>query len=556
MRPVRSVVAPFTLALLCTPASAPAQLPADTAAQVDKVFAAHNHTDTPGCVLGLDRNSQPLYRKGYGMASLELATPMTETSVVESGSVAKQFTAGAIIYLAQQGKLGLDDPVRKYIPELPDYGGPVTIRMLLHHTSGVRDMWTLFTLSGETLGENLFTMDRALRMVYRQRELNFPPNSQFLYSNSGFLLLAEIVRRTAGVPLDQFSQETFFRRLGLTRTQWRSDWNRVVPGRATAYAPIQSGGFEVDMPYMSVYGAGGLLTSVGDMLLWNEHLDAPRIGGKAWADTMQSRGRLTDGRQIDYAMGLFVSSYRGEREVQHGGATGGYRTFLARYPDRRLSLALLCNLASVNSEALAHQVVDVFIGAPTRVPAQSNGEAAAATFNPGDLNQYAGRYRAPATEDAATVSVRDGRLVFDMGFRVPMTPAAKDVFKAPEAPIQFGFSRGTDGKITSLVVVRRDRDTTRYEPWVGRQPTAAELAVFAGSYYSDELDAVYAVSVRDSTLVAKVRDVPEMVLTQTGPESFSRSGMGAFRFTRGKNGKVDGFLMFAGRVRNLRFAKR
>ncbi|MBL8989113.1 MAG: beta-lactamase family protein, partial [Gemmatimonadetes bacterium] len=204
---------PFARALLLVAAAsvtsvaaAPAQIPADTAALIDRVFSAVNRTDAPGCALGVDRGGRPLYRRGYGMASLEMATPMSEFSIVESGSVAKQFTAAAIAHLAGQGKLSLDDPIRKYVPELADYGAPVTIRMALNHTSGIRDMWTLFVLAGQAPGSVLYSMDQALRMVYRQRELNFPPNSQFLYSNSGFLLLAEVVQRVSGMPLSRYSQ--------------------------------------------------------------------------------------------------------------------------------------------------------------------------------------------------------------------------------------------------------------------------------------------------------------------------------------------------------------
>src|SRR2546427_6442054 len=172
--------------LALVPAPAWGQLTAETAGRVDQVFAAYNRTDSPGCVLGVNRDGLPIYRRGYGMANLELGVPLSEHSVLESGSVAKQFTAAAVVSLALAGKLSLDDPVRKYIPELPDYGGgaPVTVRMLLHHTSGVRDMWTLFTVGGQDLGTVLFSMDRALAMVYRQKALTLPPNSQFLYSNS------------------------------------------------------------------------------------------------------------------------------------------------------------------------------------------------------------------------------------------------------------------------------------------------------------------------------------------------------------------------------------
>jgi CubicO group peptidase (beta-lactamase class C family) len=526
------------------------QLSADTAAAVDKVFAAYNRTDSPGCALGLDRNARPLYRHGYGMASLEQGVPWSENSVSESGSVAKQFTAGAIIQLALAGKVDLDAPVQKYVPEVFDYGPPVTVRMLLHHTSGVRDMWTLFILAGVPLGSRLITTDQALQMVYRQRELNFPPNSQYLYSNSGFLLLGEIVRRVTGKTLADYSRDEFFRPLGMNHTQWRDDWNRVIPGRATAYT-AGSRGLRVDMPFMNVYGAGGLLTTVGDLLIWNEQLTHPTIGGKAWADTMVQRGRLTSGRDIDYAFGLSVVKHRGEREISHGGATGGYRTFLARWPDRGLSLALLCNLGNINPDGLAHQVADVFLGgAPdsrTTMTGGSNGGSAP------DLGKYAGRYRAPATEDLLAFSVSDGKLMADLGVSVPLEPTAPNRFKAPLGSIEIVFEPGPDGKPAHVLMV--GEDTTRYEPITVGPMSPAELAEVAGSYYGAELDATYVVAVRNDRLGITVGGEPEVLLDRTGPLSFGSANR-SVRFTRGKTGKIDGYLLFAGRVRNLRFTRR
>lgn len=455
---------------LAGPAPVAGQTTTDTTAMIGRIFADLNHTDSPGCSVGIDRAGLPLFRGGYGMASLEAGAPLTEFSVLESGSVAKQFTAAAIVHLALQGKLGLDDPVRRYVPELPDYGAPVTIRMLLHHTSGVRDMWTLFALAGTDPGTRLFTMPQALRMVYRQRELNFPPNTEFLYSNSGFLLLAEIVARVSGMPLSRYSEEVFFRPLGMVHTRWRDDWNRVVPGRATAYTPVP-GGFRVDMPFMSVYGAGGLLTTVGDMLRWNANLSDPQVGGRVWADTLQHPGRLTGGKDIDYGLGLFVTSYRGEREVSHGGATGGYRTFLGRWPDRRLSVAIFCNVANANPDRLAHQVVDLFMGPRPAEPA-NRGPAAAASDDPSPF---------------------------------------------------------------------------RLEP--GR------LGEFAGTYYSDELDVSYTAAVTDTTLTVRIADGEVRTFTATAPDRFTGPGGLAIRFTRSK-GRPDGFLLFAGRVKNLRFVRK
>ncbi len=459
------------VAVMVAPSRLAAQIRADTAAMIDQVFASFNRSDAPGCSIGMDRNGSPLFRRGYGMASLESGAPMTEFSVVESGSVAKQFTAGAINYLALQGKLSLDDPIRKYLPELPDYGSPITIRMALNHTSGIRDMWTLFSLAGIEPGTHLYTMDRALAMVYRQKELNFAPNSAFLYSNSGFLLLAEVVKRVSGQSLAQFSEDVFFKPLGMTHTQWRDDWNRVVPGRVTAYGRTEQGGYQVDMPFMSVYGAGGLLTTVGDLLKWNEHLTHPTIGGQPWVDLMQQRGKLTDGKDIAYAAGLFVTEYRGEPEISHSGATGGYRTYLARWPARKLSLAVLCNVANANTIALGQQVADIFIG-PKPAANQSTAES-----------------RADSTRGAVPVSV-------------------------------------------------------------------AELAALAGPYYSQELDVSYLITPSVGGLTVKFGERAPITLQPTAKDSFAGPmGLG-LKFTRATTGRADGFVLGAGRVKNLRFVRR
>lgn len=446
-------------AFLVVPSRLVAQIPADTAAMIDQVFTAFNRSDAPGCSVGIDRNGTPLFRRGYGMASLESGAPMTEFSVVESGSVAKQFTAGAINYLALQGKLSLDDPIKKYVPELPDYGKPITIRMALNHTSGIRDMWTLFTLAGVEPGTHLYTMDRALAMVYRQKELNFPPNSAFLYSNSGFLLLAEVVKRVSGRPLAQFSQDVFFKPLGMTHTQWRDDWNRVVPGRVTAYGRAEKGGFQVDMPFMSVYGAGGLLTTVGDLLKWNEHLTHPTIGGQAWVDLMQQRGKLNDGKDIGYAAGLFITEYRGEPEISHSGATGGYRTYLARWPARKLSLAVLCNAANANTIALGQQVADVFIGAkPAASAAASQGGRADSTratvpVSATELAGLAGTYYSQELDVSYRMTASDSGLTVLFGERAPITlrPTQKDGFSGPMG-LDLKFTRAKNGRADGFVL--------------------------------------------------------------------------------------------------------
>jgi CubicO group peptidase (beta-lactamase class C family) len=300
-------------------------------AKVDQVFERWNHSDTPGCAVGVAVNGEPVLIRAYGMANLEYGIRIRPDTIFESGSVAKQFTAAAIALLVQEGKLSIDDAVRLTLPEVPDFGPPVLIRHFLNHTSGLRSQWPLLSLSGRETGLAVHTIDEILELVARMKELNFKPGDEYLYNNTGYTLLGVIVKRVSGKSLAEFSQERLFKPLGMTRTQWRDDFTKVVPDRAMAYRQNRDGGFSTSMPFTNVYGNGGLLTTVGDLLLWNENLDTPRVGGEALVDQLQTRGRLNDGSEIEYAQGLVVTTYRGVREVSHGGSTAGYQTFLARF---------------------------------------------------------------------------------------------------------------------------------------------------------------------------------------------------------------------------------
>ena len=236
-------------------------------AKVDRVFERWNRSDTPGCAVGVAVGGGPVLIRTYGMADLEDGLKITPDTIFESGSVAKQFTAAAIALLVQEGKLSLDDPVRKYLPEVPDFGPPILIRHFLNHTSGLRSQWSLLSLAGRPTGLTVHSLDEILELVSGQKELNFKPGDEFLYNNTGYALLGIIVRRVSGKSLAEFSQDRLFKPLGMTRTQWRDDFRKIVPGRAAAYSQNRDGGFSANMPFTNVYGNGGLLTTVGDLLI-------------------------------------------------------------------------------------------------------------------------------------------------------------------------------------------------------------------------------------------------------------------------------------------------
>jgi CubicO group peptidase (beta-lactamase class C family) len=393
------------------------------------------------------------------MADLERDVPNAADTIFEAGSVSKQFTAAAVLLLARDGKLSLDEPARKYIPELPDYGAPLTIRHMLQHTSGLRDWGEVAGIAGWPRTSRVHTHAHVLEIVSRQRSLNFPSGTQYSYSNSGYNLAAILVSRVSGQPFAEFSQERIFRPLGMTRTSWRDDHTRIVKGRAIAYQ--QSGnGFQIQMPFENVHGNGGLLTTVGDLLRWNENFVTPKIGDTEFVTLQQEPGRFNDGRAHTYAMGLMVRTFRGVPEISHSGSTAGYRAQLSRYPNQHVSVAVLCNVSSGNATQAAESVASLYLaGAIAEQPAAptagggggrgagtgrgaGRGGAAAAAFTPDpkDLASYVGRYYSDEAEVMYEVALdNNGALVIKRrpDAVIQLRPTARDEFAGGPGAIRF-----------------------------------------------------------------------------------------------------------------------
>jgi CubicO group peptidase (beta-lactamase class C family) len=531
-------------------APAPKAPELSTEAKVDRVFERWNRSDTPGCVVGVAVSGKPVLVKAYGMANLELGVRLRPDTVFESGSVAKQFTAAAIVLLVQDGKLSLDDPVRKYVPELPDFGTPILIRHFLNHTSGLRSQWPLMSLSGRPTGRAVHTVDEILELVGRMKELNFKPGDEFLYNNTGYTLLGVVVARVSGKSLDAFSQERLFKPLGMTRTQWRDDFTEIVSDRATAYGRRPDGSFYTNMSFTDVIGNGGLLTTVDDLLIWNENLDNPRVGGRALVEQLETRGRLNDGFENEYAQGLRVTIYKGLREVSHGGSTAGYQTFLARFPEARLSIAVLSNVTASVPARLAHEVADIYLAGKLKEPAKPVAVAVPVET----LKKCVGVFREPLTDAAMRVDLdKDGKTLRIAG--QPVIPLSGTIFTMADGSRQAVFEAGPAGSPLRM----RDSDG-RSKPrlWEAVPPFApkpADLEAYAGTYYSEEIDTTYTVYVEGGKLKVRFRPAQRFDLTPVYTDAFEEGG-DVLRFTRDGSGRVDGFLVYAERVRHLRFVRK
>src|SRR5262245_1155164 len=322
---------------------------------IDRVFAAYDRADSPGCALAVFRNGAIAYERGYGVADVEHDVPIAPDTVFYVGSVSKQFTAFAAALAIQKGLMAADDSIRKYLPELPEYAQPITIRHLVHHTSGLRDFYTLLSIAGRRQDE-LFDNAAVLRVAARQKNLNFPPGTDYLYSNTGYALLATIVGRAAGSTFGAFVDANIFKPLGMASSHVHDDESRIVKRRAYGYEPGANGGWRLDTPAGERVGAGGVFTTVRDLLKWDENFYDARVGGRALVDQVQSPASLSDGKPLRYAWGLEVGTYRGQRIVEHGGSLGGYRAHLIRFPAEHASVAALCNLGTIAPAGLARQV--------------------------------------------------------------------------------------------------------------------------------------------------------------------------------------------------------
>jgi CubicO group peptidase (beta-lactamase class C family) len=517
---------------------------ADKQAEVDRIFSAFN-THTPGCAVGVAQNGSVVLKAGYGMADLERNVSITPDTVFESGSVAKQFTAASVMLLAQQGKLSLDDPMRKYLPELADYGTPLTIRQIMSHISGIREWRPLATFGG--LPEELYVYSNQdiLQLAAKQHNLNFEPGTNYSYSNTGFNLFPLLVERVLGngKTFQQFTRENIFAPLGMEHSHWRDDFRAIVPNRALAYRPIEGAArFTQDTPIENIIGAGGLLTTVGDLLLWNENFTHAKVGGPTFVQEQQTPAILKDGHQITYARGLAVSTVNGMREVAHSGSTGGYRTWLGRYPDQHVSVTVLCNSASANPTKLGRETAILWRGA---VPTQTS--AVTYSADPAKLAALAGMYRNLRDNTVVRLTWSNSKLISHPS-NTELVPTAADRFRLGTSEIVIVFK---DGRMRMI-----EPDTEiLFERVEMAHPAASELAALAGEYESSETGTKLRLSAghNPGEMVYQLGAQTPVPIKPTFRDAFETPSRSSIYFIRDASGKVIALSVGEDRVWSLRF---
>lgn len=522
-------------------------------ATIDSIFAQYDHTNTPGCAIGVYREGRIVYSRGYGMADLNQGVAITPQTVFYVGSTSKQFTAFAITLLAEQGRISLDDPVRKYVPELPAYADRVTIRHLVHHTSGLRDYLNLWGVSGRTFADEV-PEELVLDLLAKQPALEFEPGSRWAYSNSGYFLLSVILRRASGKTLHEFTRTEMFEPLGMAHTHFHDDNAMIVPHRAEGYQPTWKGGFQIVRTSYALVGDGGLLTTIDDMARWDANAYANRLGtrGQRLIEQVRTPGRLSDGTALEYGFGLFAGTYRGLPTIEHSGAFIGFRAALLQFPSARLSVAIFCNDYTADTDRMARRLADLYLADRMGLAAGSQSSKAV-TVPPSILDRWLGRYELRPGLLARISRDGDG-LAMALGWSSPskLTSVADSVFVATGFPDTLAFARKPNGNVAVMVKALR---MTEPAPRLPAPPvlSAPKLAEYAGRYTSAELDTWFSFQVRSDTLRVRPRYGPSIWLEPILPDVFT--GHGRMSFERDPKGRVTGFRLSAIGLTGIRFVR-
>jgi len=552
----------------CQPSSKPEKPlngPSQQTLEFDRLFTQFDDINKPGASVAVMQDGEIIFSKGYGSANLEYDIPVTPETMFHVASVSKQFTVFAILLLAEEGKLNFDDDIRQYIPEVPDFGHTITLRHLASHTSGMRDQWNLLRMAGWRL-DDVITTEHVLKMVAKQKELNFKPGEEFLYSNTGFTLLAEVVARVSGKSFAQFTQERLFTPLNMSNSLFYDDHQKIVSNRAYSYE--RSGnGYKKSVLNFSNVGATSLFTTAEDLLKWSANFTEPTVGSPAVIEQMNTLASLNNGDTFGGAYGQFISYYKGTKYIQHSGGDAGFRSYLARFPKQNLAIAILNNGADARPWELALQIADRLIKKNNPPPQNAIADAFLESISPKQisdsleisediLNAYVGHYWYEPETYSREIYLDNGKLMYSRGQDdvSVLAPISKNTFKMlnVEGEIYVKFTKNDE---KSLMTVKVDNvDTYVSVAYTPVKITKTWLSQFAGSYFSPELSSTYHFSPENKQLKISHHRLSDHYIAPVKDDFFS-SQVGDILFERDVHGKVNGFRISNGRVRNLYFRK-
>lgn len=535
---------------------------------VDQLFSQFDRRDTPGCAIAIIRDGKIIYKRAYGMADLERDVPLTTKSVFELGSMSKQFLAMCILLLVEEGKISLNDDIRNYIQEFPDYGHKIAISNLIYHTSGIRDYYELMSLAGMPVS-NHYTANQTLDLIFRQKALNFKPGDEHLYSNSGYFLLGIIVERIVGESLAEYTKKKIFKPLNMDSTLYYDNFTRIVKNRAIGYFSKNDGGYGMGISLFDIVGDGGVLTTVEDLFLWDQNLFKNKLGKDHEKISQQyfTTGVLNNGKELKYAFGLKIGTYKGLKLITHGGGWIGYQSQIDHFPEKNFSIIYLSNLEDFEPRTLINNIIDIYLKSPAIIETQKDisnttTKSKIVKISEAALKEREGTYRNLQTGQVWRLVAQNNKIVVKTSYssNFHMIPINKEEFQLLDAPedmqVIFLKSQKSKNKYKRLQVKIDGEEPIFYEYALSISLPPPQLEEYSGNYYCEELESTYIIIIKNTKLVYMTKFLEEYItLEPTFKDEFVDNDH-VFLFTRNKNGMISGFIVWTDRIKQIVFKKK
>ncbi len=523
--------------------------------QMEQLLAPWDRSSSPGFAVAVVDKGAVVYKKGYGIANLEYDIPIGPATVFHIASVSKQFTVFAILLLERAGMLSLEDDVRKYIPELADFGVTITLRHLASHTSGLRDQWDILAMAGWRM-DDIITTEHVMKLVGAQKELNFKPGDEFLYCNTGFTLLAEVVARLTNMSFAEFTKIKIFDSLKMKNTFFYDDYERIVRNRAYSYQTSDTGLKKSVLNFSNV-GPTGLFTTVEDLSLWAMNFSDPIIGDSEMFKTMDTPAVLNNGESFGGALGQFVGTYKGLKEIQHAGSDAGYRSYLTRFPNEDLSVIILSNSADIKPDWLAHEIVDIYLQNKIQIQRKEplpspKPRVGKLLSKKNGLHKYKGKYKL-SSNSLIGVDINNGKLTYqiDGDGKHHLEAISYNKFYAKSTNTQIHFNADEQGIIRSMNLIMGGKNSK------AQKLVTTQLQDFTGSFYSGELSTTYTIQLIQGKLIVKHQRIQDFELFPLGEDAFKARPwfFKNIKFIRNKNNEIIGCRVSSNRAKNVAFKK-
>jgi CubicO group peptidase (beta-lactamase class C family) len=550
----------ITLIVSILTLNASAQLSETRQLQIDSLFIAWNKPNHPGGSIGVMQNDKIIFSKSYGLASLEYLIPNSTGTIFNTGSVSKQFTAMGIVLLHLQGKLSVDDDIRKYLPELHDFGEKITISHMLHHTSGLRSLHAMLELAGWR-GDDSRTNEDLNRFMTMQRDLNFKPGSEYLYCNTGYMLMVNIIEKVTGEKFPIWIKENVFRPLGMNNTYLEDKYDNVVSNNATSYYKSQKGDFDRAVEFWGYIGSGNMHSTTNDLLKWLRNFYEPKTIWEKPFELLKTLDKFNDGSDNNYAYGVFVDNYLKHNRIQHGGSIGGFNAWIGTYPNEKLSIAILTNFSSSSVSSKANQIAKLLLPKLEKVNNEiekENNPIKMTVLSNKQLKKYESNYWNDKENYARKIYLKNDTLRYSRSLtnESPIVPIGNNQFQMLNVAVDLKVKFINNGIEKSMNVTEDNGKPSNFQSFEPTKLTKEELLLYTGEFYSYELETTYVIYLKNDTLSlhharhgdSKMKIIKKDVLEGEWP-------LLSAKFKRDKVGKITGILVSNGRVRNLWFEK-